>query len=355
MDIARNWVKVLDSHTGGEPTRLIYAGHPWPWADETAPGQNNAGGSSADDLAVLRATLSQPVSTRRSLVQRREELGRLSDWIRTASLLEPRGSDVVVGAVLTPPEREGSTAGVVFCNNAGYLGMCGHGMIGVVVSLGAMGLLTPGDATIDTPVGSIDVTWSGGSSVTLTNVWSYRHRKDVLVEVPGIGPVTGDIAWGGNWFFLVAEDVHRQSLELSNTPRLLEYSQGIRRALDRQGITGAHGAEIDHVELFGSASSSTADSRNFVLCPGGAYDRSPCGTGTSAKLACLVADGHVPEGGKWRQESIVGSRFVAKALATRQTEHGVEVLPQLTGDAFVTASATLWLDPNDPFQYGIRP
>jgi 4-hydroxyproline epimerase len=183
--------------------------------------------------------------------------------------------------------------------------------------------------------------------VSFENVPSYRHTADVTVSVDGIGPVTGDVAWGGNWFFLVGN--HGQRLELSNVERLTDYTWRVREALEREQVTGANDGQIDHIELFGPAARSDADSRNFVLCPGKAYDRSPCGTGTSAKLACLYADGKLKPGEIWRQESIIGSVFEARFRLSAG-----QLIPRISGSAYVTAETTLLLDPEDPFQWGIR-
>ena len=225
--------------------------------------------------------------------------------------------------------------------------MCGHGTIGVAVTLAHLGRIGPGTHRLETPVGVVAFDYAGGNGVTVENVPSYRHAASVRVPVEGIGIVTGDVAWGGNWFFLVGE--HGQALDLANAERLTDFTWRVRQALVRNGITGANGEEIDHIELFGPPRDPTADSRNFVLCPGKAYDRSPCGTGTSAKLACLVADGKFQEGMTWRQESIVGSVFEGSVRL-----HEGQVLPSITGSAYVTAEVTLLLDPNDPFRMGIR-
>jgi 4-hydroxyproline epimerase len=183
--------------------------------------------------------------------------------------------------------------------------------------------------------------------VSVRNVPSYRHAKDVSVEVEGHGRVTGDVAWGGNWFFLVHD--HGQALALGEVERLTEFAWRVRQALQRHGITGRDGAEIDHVELFAPPSGAGAHSKNFVLCPGKAYDRSPCGTGTSAHLACVYEDGRLREGEVWRQESITGSVFEGWV----QVVDG-QVVPTIKGSAFVMAEATLILDPADPCCWGIR-
>ena len=308
-------IQVIDSHTGGEPTRVVIAGGP-----ELGTG---------------------------SLARRRERFRAACDAFRQAILCEPRGSDVLVGALLCPPDDPASVAGVIFFNNVGYLGMCGHGTIGVAVTLGHLGRIAAGRHRLDTPVGAIAFEYDGRNTVTLENVPSYRLAANVTIPVPGVGNVTGDVAWGGNWFFLVRE--HPEVLELAQVTRLVELVQRIKTALAGQGITGADGAEIDHIELFGPPRDPANHSRNFVLCPGGAYDRSPCGTGTSAKLACLAADGRLQPGEPWRQESILGSVF----QGSYRLQDG-QVIPQITGQAYVTAEATLLIDERDPLAWGIH-
>ncbi|AZF05681.1 4-hydroxyproline epimerase [Pseudomonas sp. R5-89-07] len=303
---------VIDSHTGGEPTRLIMNGFP-----------TLAGATIADQL---------------------EDLRNHHDQWRRACLLEPRGNDVLVGALYCAPVSPGATCGVIFFNNAGYLGMCGHGTIGLVASLHYLGLIEPGVHTLDTPVGPVAATLHDDGAVTLRNVPAYRYRRQVSVDVPGHGRVAGDIAWGGNWFFLVSE--HGQALQMSNVDALTDYTWAMLKALEAQGIHGADGALIDHIELF--ADDADADSRNFVMCPGKAYDRSPCGTGTSAKLACLAADGTLSPGEPWVQASITGSQFQA-----RYEWDGERVRPFITGRAHMTADSTLLIDEQDPFAWGI--
>lgn len=316
----RDAVRVIDSHTGGEPTRVVVSGAP--------------------DLGEG------------SLRDRLERFRREHDDFRRAVVNEPRGSDVLVGALLCEPAEAGCAAGVIFFNNVGYLHMCGHGTIGLMVTLAHLGRISPGTYRIDTPVGVVEATLEGENYVSLANVLSYRLAKDVPVNVPGYGTVRGDIAWGGNWFYLVKE--HRETVSLGEVARLTAVCQAIRDSLEHAGVTGANGQEIDHIELFGPPSSSAADSRNFVLCPGGAYDRSPCGTGTSAKLACLAADGLLAEGELWRQESIVGSVFEGSYhWADRHQRAGGHILPRIRGQAFVNAAALLLFHPQDPFALGI--
>lgn len=310
-------VHVVDSHTGGEPTRVVVAGGP-----------DLGGGTVADKARVFRERF---------------------DPFRSAVVNEPRGSDVLVGALLCEPADASCAAGVVFFNNVGALGMCGHGTIGLAVTLAHLGRVGPGEHRIDTPVGVVTATLHGRNRVTVRNVPSYRHRKGVTADVPGLGPVTGDVAWGGNWFFLTA--AHGQELHARNVERLTAVSWSIRRALEANGITGADGGVIDHIELVGPPADPANHARNFVLCPGGAYDRSPCGTGTSAKLACLFADGKLRPGDVWRQESVIGSVFEGQVEPVG--EPGV-VLPSITGTAYVTAETTLLLDPADPLKDGLR-
>ena len=307
-------IQVIDSHTGGEPTRLVIGGFP-----------DLGGGSMAERRALLAE--------------------RHDKW-RAAAVLEPRGSDVVVGALLCEPVSPDAAAGVVFFNNAGYIGMCGHGTIGLVASLAHMGRIGVGEHRIETPVGTVTTTLHEDGSVSVRNVPAYRHLHQVAVELPGHGTVRGDVAWGGNWFFLVSE--HGQRVASDNLAALTGYTSALRRALATQGVTGADGAEIDHIELFANDDEG-ADSRNFVLCPGNAYDRSPCGTGTSAKIACLAADGKLAPGEVWTQASVIGSRFEA----SYEMADG-KVIPTLRGRAHISAEATLLIEEDDPFGWGIR-
>lgn len=308
-------ISIIDSHTGGEPTRLVIDGGP-----DLGAGPLNA---------------------------RLERFRNEYDAFRSAVVCEPRGSDVLVGALLCEPHAPDCAAGVIFFNNVGYLGMCGHGTIGVVTSLAFMGRLSPGRHRIDTPVGVVEALLHDDGAVTVENVPAHRLAAGVAVDVPGHGVVHGDIAWGGNWFFLVAD--HGQELSVARAGALTAYAAAVKHALAAAGITGAGGAEIDHIELFAPSHSGAGDSRNFVLCPGNAYDRSPCGTGTSAKLACLAADGKLAEGALWRQESIVGSVFEGSYRMD-----GARLIPSIRGKAWVNATAQLILDADDPFMWGIR-
>ncbi|WP_158822858.1 proline racemase family protein [Granulicella sp. S156] len=307
-------VQVIDSHTAGEPTRVVIAGGP-----ELGIGDLQS------RLALLRTA---------------------HDGFRKGVVFEPRGSEVVVGALLCEPVNPASAAGVIFFNDVGYLGMCGHGTIGLVTTLAHLGRIAPGKHSIETPVGTVQTELHSDGTVSVRNVPSYRYRQNVSVEVPGYGQFAGDVAWGGNWFFLVAE--HSYDLRLAERTVLIAVTTALRTALAENGITGEGGAVIDHIELFSAAENQGNSSRNFVLCPGASFDRSPCGTGTSAKMACLHADGKLDEGASWRQEGILGTVFVGSVMA-----QGDGVLPVISGRAWVTAESTLLFDATDPFREGI--
>ena len=338
-------IPFLDSHTGGEPTRLI-----------TALPFDLGTGSVADKLSTLKAD---------------------HDDLRRTVLLEPRGSDVLVGAYLVPPADPTCQFGVIYFNNVGYLGMCGHGTIGLIASLAYLGKVQPGVIRVETPVGVVEATLHAPSlrggrqpdeaisrnvegiasgkeqerprndgypnRVSVHNIPAYRHLTHIPVTVDG-KTIHGDVAWGGNWFFLVHD--HGMDVNMSNLEALTDFSWRVREQLTASNITGANGAEIDHVELF--ASTPEADSKSFVLCPGKAYDRSPCGTGTSAKLACLYGDGKLKVGQVWKQQSVVGSIFEGSIQIQDN-----RIIPTITGEAWVMSEGTILVDERDPFANGI--
>ena len=307
-------IQVIDSHTEGEPTRVVIGGGP------------DLGTGSARD--------------------RMKTLARDFDWLRRSINAEPRGFDFAVSAVLCEPQSSDAIAQVLFFNNSGYLGMCVHGTLGVAATLRHLGRISAGRYKLETTVGDVHINVADDNSLSVENVESYRSAAGVAVTTAQHGTVHGDIAWGGNWFFLVGD--HSLTVSAAHLATLTDFASDVRHSLARQGITGDDGGEIDHVELFGPPQRPDADSKNFVLCPGLAYDRSPCGTGTSAKLACLSADGRLREGQTWRQESIIGSLFEG---TIRKGKRGV--IPTIAGNAWITAETTLLLDPTDPFRYGI--
>jgi 4-hydroxyproline epimerase len=315
MSAALSPIRVVDSHTEGEPTRVVIDG--WP----------------------------QPAGA--TMAERRDSLREHHDHLRRAVVCEPRGHDAIVGALLTPPVNDGSIAGIIFFNNGTYLGMCGHGLIGVVRTLEHLGQLKPGRAQFDTPVGTVSAELAADGTVTIDNVEARLHARDVIVQVPGYGEVTGDVAWGGNWFFIThAEQV---PVDMARVGELTRFTQAIQDAINAQGITGADGEEIDHIEISAAPGRADADCRNFVLCSGGEYDRSPCGTGTAAKMASLHGRGELAFGDQWHQEGIAGGMFTGWLTAG---DNGA-LMPHVRGSAFVTGEATLLFDARDPFQVGI--
>ena len=309
-------IEIIDSHTEGEPTRVVVAGGP--------------------DLGTI------PVEERLATLRREH------DGLRQVVLREPRGSDILVGALLAPAVDPEAVAQVIFFNNVGYLGMCVHGTLGVARTLRHLGRVERGTHRLETPAGPVAFTLDDDGGIAVENVPSYRHAHGVEVETTHHGKVRGDVAYGGNWFFLVSD--HGLEIGLDHVEALTDFAWDVRRSLEAQSITGAEGALIDHVELFTGPSRPDADSKNFVLCPGKAYDRSPCGTGTSAKMACLAADGVLSEGQVWRQESTVGSLF--EGTIRRQ---GGSVVPTVRGRAFITAEATLLVEADDPYPLGVGP
>jgi 4-hydroxyproline epimerase len=306
-------IRVIDSHTGGEPTRVVIYGFP-----------DLGKGTVREKLEVFKNDF---------------------DNLRSSIVREPRGHDAIVGALLCESSIETCVAGVIFFNNVGFLQMCGHGTIGLIKTLEYLGKIDIGKHNIETPVGIVEAELDVDGYVTIENVPSYRFAKNVEIEVENYGTVTGDIAWGGNWFFLIEE--HPFELKLGNLEDLTNFTWSIREALTKNEITGENGQEIDHIEIF--APTENADSKNFVLCPGREYDRSPCGTGTSAKLACLFEDGKLKEGEVWKQKSIIGSSFEGTVKIIDD-----KIIPIIKGNAFITAESDLILDENDPFRFGIN-
>ena len=302
---------VIDSHTGGEPTRVVVDGR----------------------LPLGEGELSE----------RLEIFHQEWDRLRSALVCEPRGSEALVGAYLTDAVSKDAIAGVIFFNNVGFLGMCGHGLIGVVETLRFLGRITAGTHRIDTPVGLVEFVLSDDGRVSFENVACFRKARNVGVSTAALGNVVGDVAWGGNWFYLVHQ--HKESLELSNLNRLKEVAGELRRAINEAGYP-----EVDHIELLGPPVGEGSHARNFTLCPGGEYDRSPCGTGTSAGIACLAADGKVREGEKWVLESVLGSAFSASFRWEDRAKGWIR--PTIEGRAYVTAESKLVYAANDPLIAG---
>ncbi len=310
-----NVIHVVDSHTEGEPTRVVIDG--WP----------------------------QPHGA--TMAERRDDLRARFDHLRCGVVCEPRGNDAIVGALITPAINTASVCGIVFFNNATYLGMCGHGLIGVVRTLEHLGRVAPGAMQFDTPVGTVHAELAADGAVTIQNVVSALHAKDVTLDVPGYGEVAGDVAWGGNWFYITHTE--HVPVEVGRVSELTRFTQAIQDEIRRRGITGAEGGDIDHIEISAPPIRTDADCLNFVLCSGGIYDRSPCGTGTSAKMATLHARGELAMGALWKQEGIAGGLFTGWLT----TNDRGELIPHVRGTAFVTGESTLMFDARDPFRFGI--
>lgn len=308
-------MRVIDSHTAGEPTRVIIDGGP--------------------DLG------NGSVKERAKLLEKHHK-----DFCQSV-LMEPRGSEAMVGAYLQEPSNPECVAGVIYFNRSQNLGMCGHAAIGLAVTLARLGRIGPGTHKLETPVGVVEVLLKDHNSVSVVNIESYRLHKAISIDVDDHGKFTGDVAWGGNWFFLIENSPI--PLEMANIPNLTEITKAIRNALERNNITGENGAQIDHIELFGPAKNPNANSRNFVLCPDDTYDRSPCGTGCSAKIACLAADGKLEPNELWIQESIIGSTYEIS-----YAQGVIGVVPTISGEAFVTSEAMLIFNDADPYKNGIK-
>ncbi len=302
--------RAIDSHTGGEPTRVVLA---------------ESLGLQGDSLAQMGADF----STR-------------FDHYRAGFVCEPRGSDIVVGALLVPGVR--AEFGVIFFNNIGLLGMCGHGTIGLARTLLHLGHWKPGFQQIDTPVGVVDLEVAADGTTTFQNVECFLVQEGLEVSAQG-RTYRGDIAWGGNAFFLC--DNHGLDITVKNVPALMATADAIQETLNNYGEV--EGRPVDHIELIGSGTEG-AHARNFVRCPGGAYDRSPCGTGTSAKVATLASKGQLAPGEVWRQQSVTGSIFEAW-----YTEEGPVIRPFIRATAYLTAESDLLFEPNDPLRHGFTP
>lgn len=295
-------IDYVDSHTGGEPTRVLLDGFP---------------------------TLAGP-----TVAAKRSDMSARFHEACADIVGEPRGSEPMVGALLVDPAAATSAAAVIFFDRSGPIGMCGHGMIGLIETLRHLGRIAPGTHRVETPVGTVEADLDDTGAVTIANVPSRRIATGVNLEVAGLGAAAGDVAFGGNTFFLVTSPA--VSLD-ADRAELLQISRNVLTAAHAAGFT-----DVDHIELFGDPTHPDANSRSFVLCPSGTYDRSPCGTGTSAKVACLAADGKLAEGETWVQESITGSTFSASYIWVDRSSG--EIAPRITGRAEVLSEGVLLID-----------
>lgn len=307
---------VIDSHTGGMPTRVILNGGP-----ELGSGP---------------------------MAERVRCLANNHDAFCKSVLLEPRGQSGMVGALLVAPDDVGCETGVIYFDANAILGMCGHGTIGLGVTLAHLGRIAPGTHKFETPAGIISIDLLDTSTVRVTNIESRQVQEAVSIEIDKYGVFTGDLAYGGNWFFIV--DPSPIPVEVANIRVLTDLAIAIREACTAQGVTGENGENVDHVILQGQPDTESVSSRNFVLCPDNEYDRSPCGTGSSARLACLAAAGVLAPGEEIVQQSIIGSTY------NMSYQPGISggVIPKLTGQAHVMAESRLIFAQNDPFRMGIH-
>ncbi|MEE2883652.1 MAG: proline racemase family protein [Planctomycetota bacterium] len=312
--MATGKIRYIDTHTAGEPTRVVVDGFP------------HLDGE--------------------SIAERRDALIRDHDDLRAGIVREPRGHEAMVAALLLESSVKECAAGVIFFNNVGALGMCGHGAIGVVKALHQLGKIDTGSCKLETPAGIIESTLHPDGEISIRNVRSYRFAADVSLTINSGTEITGDVAWGGNWFFIAESP--GISIEPARIDELIELCCEIRRALQSAGVTGASGAPIDHIELHESLEEEDAGVRCFVLCPGKEWDRSPCGTGTSATLACLHARGQLAEGDSWTQVGPLGTRFSSSYIAD-----GTAIYPTIRGNAYISGEGWLHFDEDDPFRYGI--
>lgn len=312
----RRRMHIIDSHTGGEPTRVILDSGP------------NLGSGPLTNRAQILAT--EQKSFCHSII------------------LEPRGQAAMVGALLVEPVDPECVTGVIFFDSDVVLGMCGHGTIGLTITLAHLGRIGIGSHKIETPVGVIEVFLSEHNTVTITNVESRRTCRAAEVEVEGLGTVIGDVAYGGNWFFIVEPSPIK--IEAGNIRALTDAAIAIRTSTIEHDVVGDEGQPIDHVIFQGPSQDPKIHSRNFVLCPDDAYDRSPCGTGSSARLACLAADGRLDPGQEIVQESVIGSPY---RISYQPGPNG-GVIPMITGQAYIIADSTLFFDESDPFRNGIH-
>ncbi|WP_039017381.1 proline racemase family protein [Halocynthiibacter namhaensis] len=306
---------VIDSHTGGMPTRVILDGGP------------NLGLGSLDIRAQTLADHHQ-------------------DFYKSV-MLEPRGQAGMVGALLVEPTNADCVTGVIYFDAEAVLGMCGHGTIGLAVTLLHMGRISTGTHKIETPAGIVTVDVHDANTVSVTNIESHQIHANVTVDVPDHGTVSGDVAYGGNWFYII--DPSPLAVTTANIPALADLAIATRDACNARSIGGPNGEAIDHVILRGPDPETGAHSRNFVLCPDDEYDRSPCGTGSSAYLACLAASNRLNPGHEIILESVIGSAY----QASYQPGQNGGVIPTLKGQAWIMAESTLIFDATDPFRKGI--
>jgi 4-hydroxyproline epimerase len=323
----------IDGHTAGNPVRLVAGGAP-----------------------LLRGA---------SMSQRRQDFLARFDWIRTGLMFEPRGHDMMSGGFLYPPTHDDTDAGILFIETSGCLPMCGHGTIGIVTFALENGLLRPrepGRLRLEVPAGVIDVTYREAAgrvrAVRIRNVPSYLAAEGVRIDVPGLGPLSVDVAYGGNFYAIVEPQGAYAGLDALGASGVLQFSPVVRR-LVREALEPVHPLDetirgVSHVLWADAPKADGADGRNAVFYGDRAIDRSPCGTGTSARLAHLAARGKLQVGDTFVHESIIGSRFVGRVEAATTLGDRPAIVPSIEGSAVATGHNIIWIDPDETFARGFQ-
>lgn len=321
----------IDGHTAGNPVRLVAGGAP-----------------------LLKGA---------TMADRRKDFLARFDWIRTGLCFEPRGHDMMSGGFLYPPTREDSDCGILFIETSGCLPMCGHGTIGIVTFGLEHGLITPrepGKLRVEAPAGVIDIEYKaeGGRirSVKIRNVPAYLAKQGIEIDVPGFGPLTLDVSYGGNYYAIIEPQGAYTGLDALGASRIVELSHTIRE-LVRAVYEPVHPLEssirgVSHVLWADKPKAEGSDGRNAVFYGERAIDRSPCGTGTSARLAHLAATGRLEAGGRFVHESYIGSRFIGRIEEETTIGHQPAIVPSIEGSAIATGFNTIWIDREDPFWTG---
>jgi 4-hydroxyproline epimerase len=323
----------IDGHTAGNPVRLVAGGAP-----------------------LLRGG---------SMSERRQDFLARFDWIRTGLCFEPRGHDMMSGGFLYPPTTADADIGILFIETSGCLPMCGHGTIGIVTFGLEHGLIqpaTPGQLRVEVPAGVIDIAYeTAGDKVTavrITNVPSYVAATGIAVDVEGIGPLSIDVAYGGNYYAIVEPQGNYAGLDQLGADRIIALSRGVRAAV-QAAFEPVHPLDptirgVSHVLWADWPKGEGADGRNAVFYGDKAIDRSPCGTGTSARLAHLAAKGVLAVGDRFVHESYIGSRFIGRVEAATMLGDMPAIVPSIEGSAIATGFNTIWIDRADAFWEGFQ-
>jgi 4-hydroxyproline epimerase len=321
----------IDGHTAGNPVRLVAGG---------APRLNGV-----------------------TMSERRQDFLARFDWIRTGLMFEPRGHDMMSGGFLYPPADPESDAAILFIETSGCLPMCGHGTIGMVTFALEHGLVvpkTPGKLRVEVPAGKIEVEYvQDGAKVTsvkIRNIASYLAAEGVQIDVPGFGPLSVDVAYGGNFYAIIEPQGPYRGLDALGAAKILELSPVVRKLM-REAVEPVHPLDptirgVSHVLWADAPKSEGADGRNAVFYGERAIDRSPCGTGTSARIAQLAAKGRLKPGDRFVHESYIGSRFIGRVEAATELGGKPAIIPSIEGSAFATGLNQIWIDQADPFWRG---